>query len=99
MISGIVTIALVYLPAVPIFLKALGVNPYLAIVNIMACRVFRNTKNGSIRESQISTSVVVDEMMSAPHRVIISMGHDSQTVRDAVKPESSSMNSSKANIC
>ncbi len=53
---------------------------------------------GSIRESQISTSVVVEEMMSTPHRVIISMGHDSQTVQDAVKPEISRIKSSKANI-
>ena len=98
MIVGIVTIALVYAPAVPIFLKALGINPYLGIVNIMACRVFRNTRDGSIRESQISTSVVVEEMMSTPQRVIISIGHNTQTVRDVVKPESS-MNSSKADIC
>ena len=98
MIAGIVTVALVYAPAVPIPLKALGINPYLSIVNIMACRVFRNTRAGSIRESQISTSVVVEEMMGTPHRVIISIGQDTQTVRDAVKPESS-INSSKVDIC
>ncbi len=46
MIAGTVTIALVYMPAVPIFLRALGINPYLAIVNIMACRVFRKTRDG-----------------------------------------------------
>ncbi len=41
-------------------------------------------------------------MMGTPHRVIISIGHDSQTVRDAelayVESENS-INSSKADIC
>ena len=63
MIAGIVNAALVYAPAVPSPLKGLAINPSLAIINIMACRVFRNTRAGSIRESQISTSVVVEEMM------------------------------------
>lgn len=60
MIFGIATVALLYAPTVPIPLRSMGINPYLAIVNIMACRVLRDTRAGLIRESQISTSVVVE---------------------------------------
>ncbi len=58
MIVGVATIALVYAPTVLIPLRSIGIYPYLAIVNIMACRVFRETKAGVIRESEISTSVM-----------------------------------------
>lgn len=34
---------------------------YLVLVNIMACRVFRRTRAGKIRESEISTSMIIQE--------------------------------------
>ncbi|KJA17091.1 hypothetical protein HYPSUDRAFT_1104878 [Hypholoma sublateritium FD-334 SS-4] len=104
MLFGIATVALVYAPSVPIPLKSMGINPYLAVVNIMACRVFRNTRAGLIRESQISTSAVAEEKMcsNSPHRVIISIGQDTQMKRDAELSDvehAHSLNSSKTAIC
>lgn len=37
-------------------------DSYLVLVNIMACRVFRRTMSGAIRESEISTSVINQPM-------------------------------------
>lgn len=36
-------------------------DAHLALVNIMACRVFRRTRAGKIRESEISTSMIIQE--------------------------------------
>ena len=48
MLAGIATVVLLYAPTVPLALRAMGINPYLAIVNIMACRVFTRTRAGLI---------------------------------------------------
>ena len=105
MIVGVATIALVYTPTVPIPLRSIGIYPYLAIVNIMACRVFTRTRAGLIRESQISTSVVGEgKAMSAQHRLFISVGRDTQTSHDTnpgvshTRP-TGSISESKAAIC
>ena len=37
----------------------------------MACRVFRRTRAGLIRETQISTSAIVEEIIQ-PHRLALS---------------------------
>jgi hypothetical protein len=34
---------------------------YLVLLNIMSCRVFRRTRAGKIRESEISTSMIIQE--------------------------------------
>ena len=74
MIFGIATVALVYAPTVPVPLRSIGINPYLAVVNIMACRVFRETKAGLIRESEISTSVMREGKIGISFLLIIFMG-------------------------
>lgn len=65
LIAGLATFVLVYTPSVPQVLRPVGINPYLAVVNIMACRVFRRTRAGLIRETEISTSVVVEEVLQS----------------------------------
>lgn len=47
-------------------------DSYLVLVNIMACRVFRRTMSGAIRESEISTSV-----LNQPVQFRIRVGPDS----------------------
>ncbi|KJA17097.1 hypothetical protein HYPSUDRAFT_1104897 [Hypholoma sublateritium FD-334 SS-4] len=79
MISGIVAVALLYAPSIPAPLRSMGTNPYLAIVNIMACRVFRSTMSGLIRGSQIPNGAVV---MGPPHQMVFSVGLDEQASRD-----------------
>ena len=86
MIAGLATFVLVCTPSVPPILKGIGINPYLAIVNIMACRVFRRTRAGLIRETQTSTSVIVEEIIQ-PHRMTLSgSGEDATSVRNAATP-------------
>ena len=103
------TVVLLYAPTVPLALRAMGINPYLAIVNIMACRVFTRTRAGLIRESQISTSAVQGEgkaIMSTQHRLFISVGRDTtQTSHDTnpggvshIRP-AGSISEAKAAVC
>lgn len=104
MLAGIATVVLLYAPTVPLALRAMGINPYLAIVNIMACRVFTRTRAGLIRESQISTSAVAEGKASAHHRLVITVGRDTQTSQHTdpgvsrIRP-ADSINESKAEIC
>ncbi|KJA22358.1 hypothetical protein HYPSUDRAFT_41000 [Hypholoma sublateritium FD-334 SS-4] len=73
LITGLATFILVYTPSVPQVLRPVGINPYLAVVNIMACRVFRRTRAGLIRETEISTSVMAEEITQA-HRLTLPSG-------------------------
>lgn len=56
MVVGLIAFILMFTPEIPLRLRPLANVPYVVIVNIMACRVFRRTRTGVIRESQISTS-------------------------------------------
>ncbi|KJA13277.1 hypothetical protein HYPSUDRAFT_174115 [Hypholoma sublateritium FD-334 SS-4] len=68
MIGGIAVAVLELGPGIPIPLKYLPIDPYIAIVNIMACRVYRRTKLGLIRESEISTTAI--DKKHAVHAVV-----------------------------
>lgn len=68
MIGGIAVAVLTLGPGIPIHLKSLAIDPYIAIVNIMACRVYRRTKLGLIRESEISTTAI--DRKRAVHAVV-----------------------------
>ncbi|KAF9040041.1 hypothetical protein BJ165DRAFT_1351094 [Panaeolus papilionaceus] len=48
-----------YIPDVPPSYRAMFSPPNVAVMNIMACRVFRNTKFGIYRENQIATSRLI----------------------------------------
>ena len=62
MIGGVATAVLLYTPEVSPPLKLIGINPYIALVNIMASRVFRRTRAGLIQENEISTSALAEAM-------------------------------------
>lgn len=51
--AGMTAVILTYHPGVPSPLKALANDPYLALVNIMACRVYRRTATGVSQPAMI----------------------------------------------
>ena len=48
--------------SVPTILRTVFWVPNVLMVNIMACRVFRNTIFGNFRENEISTSLISKEL-------------------------------------
>ncbi|KJA22770.1 hypothetical protein HYPSUDRAFT_185831 [Hypholoma sublateritium FD-334 SS-4] len=58
LISGIVVLVLTLTSGIPPFLQSSWLSPNVVIINIMACRVYRRTRMGMIRESEISTSAI-----------------------------------------
>lgn len=61
-VAGIASTALVFRGLErPSPLTDMMEDVYLALVNIMACRVFRRTRAGKIRETEISTSIMIQE--------------------------------------
>ncbi|KAF5310760.1 hypothetical protein D9619_007645 [Psilocybe cf. subviscida] len=55
---GISSVVVSFSPGVSGALSNLLGDVFVNVVNIMACRVFRRTKSGAVRESEFSTSVV-----------------------------------------
>lgn len=58
LIAGAVFAGLAFSPSVPGPLRSLATDPYIAVINIMACRVYRRTRTGLIREAEISTTTL-----------------------------------------
>jgi len=56
--TNLMTVIMLYITTVPITYRTMFTVPNIALMNIMACRVFRNTKFGFIRETTISTSKI-----------------------------------------
>ncbi|KAF8199025.1 hypothetical protein BJ912DRAFT_845137, partial [Pholiota molesta] len=56
MISNLVAVIMLFSTHIPIPMRSMFATPSLVLTNIMACRVYRNTKFGLVRESEISTS-------------------------------------------
>ncbi|PPQ70819.1 hypothetical protein CVT24_001036 [Panaeolus cyanescens] len=54
--TNLMTVIMLYIYTVPITYRTMFTVPNIALMNIMACRVFRNTKFGVFRETSISTS-------------------------------------------
>jgi hypothetical protein len=54
--TNLMTVIMLYVSSVPITYRTMFSVPNIALMNIMACRVFRNTKFGVFRETSISTS-------------------------------------------
>ncbi|KAF5323710.1 hypothetical protein D9619_012931 [Psilocybe cf. subviscida] len=71
-IFGVASAVMSFSPLVREPLADLLEDSYLVLVNIMACRVFRRTMSGAIRESEISTSV-----LNQPVQFRIRVGPDS----------------------
>ena len=51
--------------SVPTILRTVFWVPNVLMVNIMACRVFRNTIFGKFRETEIATSLISKELRGA----------------------------------
>ncbi len=58
-VVGLIAFILMFTPQIPLRLRPLANGPYVVVVNIMACRVFRRTRTGMIRESQLSTTAIM----------------------------------------
>ena len=58
-VVGLIAFILMFTPEIPLRLRPLANGPYVVVVNIMACRVFRRTRTGMIRESQLSTTTIM----------------------------------------
>ncbi|KAF9471347.1 hypothetical protein BDN70DRAFT_888251 [Pholiota conissans] len=56
LISNLVTVIMVFDTSVPVPMRSMCATPNIVLTNIMACRVYRNTRRGFIRESEISTT-------------------------------------------
>ena len=69
MIGGVATAVQLYTPEVSPPLKSIGINPYIALVIIMASRVFRRTRTGLIRENEISTSALAEAMADSHNEI------------------------------
>ncbi|KJA24849.1 hypothetical protein HYPSUDRAFT_183143 [Hypholoma sublateritium FD-334 SS-4] len=63
LISNLVTVVMVFDTSVPIPMRSMCATPNIVLTNIMACRVYRRTRAGLFRETEISTTAV-----SAKHR-------------------------------
>jgi len=57
--TSLMTVIMLYVSSVPITYRTMFTVPNIALMNIMACRVFRHTKFGMFRETSISTSKLV----------------------------------------
>ena len=63
--------------------------PYATLVNIMACRVYRRTRMGTIRESEISTTTI-GCVVNAPPVAQTVMFNDNSTTTNTAVPHNNS---------
>jgi len=54
--TSLLTVIMLYVDAVPVVYRTMFTVPNIVLMNVMACRVFRHTKFGLLRECEISTS-------------------------------------------
>ncbi|KAF9471409.1 hypothetical protein BDN70DRAFT_869212 [Pholiota conissans] len=66
LISNLVTVVMVFDTSIPITLRSMGATTNIVLTNIMACRVYRNTRRGMIRENEISTTSMIAFRKSKP---------------------------------
>jgi hypothetical protein len=59
---NLVAVIMLYNRSVPTILRTVFWLPNVIMVNMMACRVFRNTIFGKFRESEIATSIISREL-------------------------------------
>jgi len=62
---NLVAVIMLFNHSVPTILRTVFWIPNVLLVNIMACRVFRNTIFGKFRETEIATSLVSKELRKA----------------------------------
>ncbi|KAF8815956.1 hypothetical protein BYT27DRAFT_7128485 [Phlegmacium glaucopus] len=59
---NLITVAFLYISSIPPILRTPATVPNIALMNIMACRVFRHTILGLYRDNDISTSLISREI-------------------------------------
>ncbi|KAF4609851.1 hypothetical protein D9613_010431 [Agrocybe pediades] len=68
--TSLMTVIMLYIKAVPVSYQTMFTVPNIMLMNIMACRVFRNTKFGIFRENTYSSarykSTVKDDKFAVP---------------------------------
>lgn len=79
---GIPSAAVFFSPSVPEILSDLLGDIYVVVVSIMACRVFRRTKSGAIREMEISTGMLNQDITLPIHFRANSSGSDDAVSKD-----------------
>ncbi|KAF8154858.1 hypothetical protein B0H34DRAFT_718261 [Crassisporium funariophilum] len=72
---NLLTVIMLYISSVPITYRTMFTVPNITLMNIMACRVFRNTKFGVFRETMISSSKMMsrDDRTTAPSVIPLSL--------------------------
>lgn len=58
---GLLTVAMLYVPGIPPVYRTMFTVPNIALMNIMACRVFRNTRFGKIGNIEILSTLKVSD--------------------------------------
>ena len=62
---NLIAVIMLFNQSVPTILRTVFWVPNVLMVNIMACRVFRNTIFGRFRETEIATSLISRELRGA----------------------------------
>ena len=76
---------MLFSPVVPLPLSGMLEDLYPVVINIMACRLFRRTKSGAIRESEISSSVANQKVHSVPIQFGFAQGSSIDTASKEAK--------------
>jgi len=64
--TSLLTVIMLYVDAVPVVYRTMFTVPNIVLMNVMACRVFRHTKFGLLRECEISTSSLLKSKAGRP---------------------------------
>ncbi|KAF9563106.1 hypothetical protein CPC08DRAFT_686956 [Agrocybe pediades] len=72
--TNLMTVIMLFVKSVPVTYRTMFTVPNIMLMNVMACRVFRNTKFGLFRESSFSTtdfkSTSPEAKFAQPHQSI-----------------------------
>lgn len=67
------TVIMLYLPGVPVSYQTMFTVPNIMLMNIMACRVFRNTKFEVFRENTFSTTCLKPTILEDKFTIPLSL--------------------------
>ncbi|KAF9481934.1 hypothetical protein BDN70DRAFT_930474 [Pholiota conissans] len=84
LISNILTAILILMTSLPVPLRSMLPVFNVALTNIMACRVYRRTKTGLFRESELSTTYMKDMINIQITSPCQEMGRESQGVESHI---------------
>ena len=79
MVSSLVTVVMAFDQSVPVPMRTMFATLNIVLVNIMACRVYRRTKTGLLRETEISTSHIMGNSDTSKNRPAMISVHTNRT--------------------